>query len=88
MFSKNDFIVEKDIPIIYGTDKLEITEQNQNIITCGIDIFASSFFMLTRWEEYVNKNRDRHNRFPAIESLAFKNDFLSRPVVNEYVEMF
>ena len=57
------------------------------IIECGIDIFASSFFMLTRWEEYVNKIRDMHNRFPAYASLACKNNFLDRPIVNEYVEM-
>ncbi|MBE0492574.1 MAG: polysaccharide deacetylase family protein [Sulfurospirillum sp.] len=52
-----------------------------------LDIFAASFFMLTRWEEYVNKVRDKHNRFPATESLAYKQGFLDRPVVNEYVEM-
>ncbi len=52
-----------------------------------LDIFAACFFMLTRWEEYVNKNRDTHDRFPATESLAFKEGFLDRPVVNEYVEM-
>jgi Family of unknown function (DUF7033) len=51
-----------------------------------LDIFAASFFMLSRWEEYVNKNRDAHNRFPAYESLAFKQGFLGRPIVNEYVE--
>ncbi|MEA1953181.1 MAG: polysaccharide deacetylase family protein, partial [Campylobacterota bacterium] len=51
-----------------------------------LDIFAACFFMLTRWEEYVNKNRDSHDRFPATESLAFKQGFLDRPVVNEYVE--
>ncbi len=51
-----------------------------------LDIFAASFFMLTRWEEYVNKNRDIHNRFSATESLAYKQDFLDRPIVNEYVE--
>lgn len=83
-FTKNDFIVEDDIPIIYGNDKLGKLE---NKIICGIDIFASSFFMLTRWEEYVNKNRDKYNRFPAIESLAYKNKFLDRPVINEYIEM-
>jgi len=71
-FSKNNFMVEKDIPIIYGTSNLKLTTSN---LICGIDIFASSFFMLTRWEEYVNKNRDIHNRFPATESLAFKNNF-------------
>jgi len=51
-----------------------------------LDMFSASFFMLTRWEEYVNKNRDEHNRFPATQSLAFKQGFLDRPVVNEYVE--
>ncbi len=51
-----------------------------------LDIFSASFFMLTRWEEYVNKNRDNHNRFPAYESLAYKQGFLDRAIVNEYVE--
>jgi len=86
-FSKNVFIVENNIPIIYGTPKLTTINQKLKTITCGIDIFASSFFMLTRWEEYVNKSRDMHNRFPVDESLAFKNSFLDRPIVNEYVEM-
>jgi hypothetical protein len=52
----------------------------------SLDVFAACFFMLTRWEEYVNKNRDIHNRFPATESLAYKQGFLDRPIVNEYVE--
>lgn len=52
-----------------------------------LDIFAACFFMLTRWEEYVNKNRDKHNRFPATESLAYKQEFLDRPIVDEYVDM-
>lgn len=84
LFVKNQFLVEDDIPVIYGDDELVI---NQDNIICGIDIFASSFFMLTRWEEYVNKVRDQHNRFPASASLTYKNNFLYRPVVNEYVEM-
>ena len=83
-FLKNRFILEKDIPVIYGDDEFRI---DGNEIICGIDIFASSFFMLTRWEEYVNKTRDLHNRFPATASLAYKYDFLNRPLVNEYVEM-
>ncbi len=88
IFAQNRFAPEADIPIIYGTDKLKI-EENDGIKTmyCGIDIFASVFFMLTRWEEYANKTRDLHKRFPATASLAYKNDFLNRPVVNEYIEM-
>ncbi len=88
-FTQNQFIPEDNIPIIYGDSMFGINTDKKNlkIIYCGIDIFASCFFMLTRWEEYVNKSRDCYNRFAAIESLAYKNGFLSRPIVNEYVEM-
>lgn len=83
-WTKNQFLVEDDIPVLYGNTYLEILD---NKIVCGIDIFASAFFMLTRWEEYVNQERDLHDRFPAIASIACKNHFLHRPVVNEYIEM-
>ncbi|HOW08727.1 MAG TPA: polysaccharide deacetylase family protein [Bacteroidales bacterium] len=83
-FTVNEFIKGNDIPIIYGNDELIISERK---IYCGLDVFASSFFMLTRWEEIVNEIRDSHGRFPGSESTAFKNNFLLRPVVNEYVEM-
>ena len=84
-YAKNDFTVEEDIPIIFGNKILNI--KNSKLIICGIDIFASIFFMISRWEEYVNLNRDDHNRFPATESVAYKNGFLDRAVVNEYVEI-
>lgn len=83
-FTKNDFIVEDNIPIIFGNSTLNI---EHSTITCGIDIFASSFLMLTRWEEYVNKARDQHGRFSAHESIAYRYGFLDRPIVNEYIEM-
>lgn len=51
------------------------------------DIVAATFFMLTRWEESVVLERDEHNRFMAKDSLAYKNDFLQRAIVNEYVEI-
>jgi hypothetical protein len=84
VYLKSEFIADNNIPVIYGTDELQIID---NKIICGIDIFASSFFMLTRWEEYVNKYRDEHKRFPGKESIAHKHNFLQRPVVNEYTEM-
>lgn len=51
------------------------------------DIISSAFFMLSRWEEYRNPTRDDHGRFQAKESLAYKNKFLEKPIVNEYVEV-
>lgn len=69
---------------IFGTNQFIFSETE---IRCGLDVFASVFFMLTRWEEFVSKERDRHGRFPAEMSLACKAGFLDRPVVNEYAEL-
>lgn len=80
----NKFTVEDDIIVLYGNDCVEVKNKT---IECGIDIFASSFFMLTRWEEYVNTKRDNHNRFVAIDSVAYNEGFLERPIVNEYAEL-
>ena len=82
--SWNKYCVESDIVILYGEN---IITNDGDSIFCDIDIFAAVFFMLTRWEEYIIKGRDTHDRFPASESVAFKYDFLHRPIVNEYIEM-
>lgn len=68
-------------PVLYGFPEVEYTDDH---ILCKADLFASAFFMLTRWEEFVNKERDEHNRFPGRAGIAFRNGFLARPVVNEY----
>ena len=48
------------------------------------DILAATFFMLSRWEETVSGVRDLHGRFPADASVAYKQGFLDRPLVDEY----
>lgn len=48
------------------------------------DIIATAFFMLSRWEETVVPTRDEHGRFPATASVAYKQGFLDRPIVDEY----
>jgi hypothetical protein len=46
------------------------------------DIFAASFFLVSRYEEYLEFKPDVHGRFPASSSVALKNGFLNRPVVD------
>ncbi|WP_299150192.1 polysaccharide deacetylase family protein [uncultured Dokdonia sp.] len=79
-----DFFGEFPIVSLFGP--LETT-YDKNSVCIEIDIFAATFFMLTRWEEAVNTKRDVNGRFPARESLAVKNSFINRPIVNEYVEL-
>lgn len=51
----------------------------------NFDVFAASFFLLSRYEECLPHIRDQYNRFEAKESLAFKNDFLTEPVVDQWI---
>ncbi|MDT0646257.1 polysaccharide deacetylase family protein [Zunongwangia sp. F260] len=52
------------------------------------DIFASSFFLLSRYEEYVPHVKDEAERFPVAESLAYQKGFLSSPVVDKWALKF
>lgn len=57
---------------------------------CSIpfDIFAASFFLLSRYEEYLPHLKDEYNRFPREESLAYKYDLLHQPVVDIWAYKF
>ena len=51
------------------------------------DAFASTFYMLSRYEEYLPNRKDTHGRFPATESIAYREGFLDKAVVNRWAEM-
>ncbi|MDV3350379.1 hypothetical protein D0962_27975 [Leptolyngbyaceae cyanobacterium CCMR0082] len=87
----NDLIFtnHSNVPIIYGQnqnndDFFQVSDQK---IYLGLDIFGSIFFMLTRYEETVKKERDKFDRFPASASLNFQENLLNRPIVDEYIEI-
>ena len=46
------------------------------------DPFALSFYLITRYEEYLPFDADEHGRFPATSSLAYKEAFLELPLVD------
>ncbi|MEN8886268.1 MAG: polysaccharide deacetylase family protein [Winogradskyella sp.] len=46
------------------------------------DIFAASFYLLSRYEEYMPHVKDNYGRFMAKESLAYTHKFLNQPVVD------
>ena len=52
------------------------------------DIFAASFYLLSRYEEYLPYVQDENERFPASESFAFQNKFLDKPLVDIWVMKF
>ena len=56
--------------------------QASNESAFAFDVFAASFYLVSRYEEYLPHLKDKYNRFKAEESLAFKHNFLQKPVVN------
>lgn len=52
------------------------------------DIFAASFYLLSRYEEYLPHVKDEYGRFLASESLALKNKFLHQPVIDIWAYKF
>jgi hypothetical protein len=62
--------------------------QTDSVSDVPFDLFAASFYLLTRYEEYLPHKKDNHGRFSAEESLAFKNGFLEEPVVDQWAFLF
>ena len=52
------------------------------------DIFAASFYLLSRYEEYLPHQKDMYGRYAHENSLAFKENFLNLPLVNIWLEDF
>ena len=52
------------------------------------DIFSASFYLLSRYEEYLPHVKDSYGRFTKEESLAFKSGFLDQPVIDIWAYKF
>ena len=51
------------------------------------DMMAATFFMVSRYEEYLPHREDEHGRFVTADSLAATAGFLSEPVVDQWAVM-
>lgn len=50
----------------------------------SFDVLAASFYLLSRYEEYLPFKADEHGRFRACQSMAFQQGFLKRPIINSW----
>ncbi len=73
----NDFDIKisewEGVPCFFGAGERS---------TIPFDIFSASFYLLSRYEEYLPHVKDHHGRFPPKESLAYRYVFLQSPVVD------
>ncbi len=75
-------------PPIKKTNETPVLFPAENVLENAyyFDVFSAVFFMISRYEEYINKTKDRWGRFPAKESLAYQNNFLHLPVVDIWLK--
>ena len=63
----------KNIPVFFGTHPK---------YSIPFDPFAASFYLVSRYEEYLPHLKDEHLRFSPQQSLAYQKGFLTKPLVN------
>ena len=79
-------IIDQDIQINFWND-LPIFFKNSDE-QVPFDIFSASFYLVSRYEEYLPHIKDHYSRFTAKESIAYKNNFLDRPLINLWLKEF
>jgi hypothetical protein len=73
---------------------VQVWDDTKCFFACGeksqipFDIFSASFYLLSRYEEYLPHLKDAYGRFTKEESLAFKQGFLQQPVVDIWAYKF
>jgi hypothetical protein len=58
--------------------------ESADTIVCRADLLTSVVLTLSRYEETLAVPRDEHGRFAAASSIAWRDGFLDRPIVDEW----
>jgi hypothetical protein len=96
-FGPDEFFIQP-VALLFEQDIKEqpvhcFTANNQQAFfsTTGdypFDVLAASFYLLSRYEEYLPHKPDEYGRYAHTNSLAFKEGFLQQPLVNYWLEDF
>lgn len=92
------FIQSSELLLQEGFESIDISVKDWENTKCffsvgknsalPFDIFSASFYLLSRYEEYLPHVKDEKGRFLASESIAFKNNFLQEPLVDIWALKF
>ncbi|MFN6944535.1 MAG: polysaccharide deacetylase family protein [Cytophagaceae bacterium] len=75
-----DTVVSQEIRFSnWGSGKVFYKVDNPNF---PFDPFAASFYILSRYEEYLPHSKDKHHRYDPEGSVCFRGGFLERPIIN------
>jgi len=86
-FKQHPFILEQNIKkqnLAFAEYELLKIPFKIEASVFNFDVFAASFYLLSRYEEYTTEERDEHGRFAGKSSLSFQNGFLKKPIIDEW----
>lgn len=74
--------------------EIEINIQQWNalpifFVTSGsipFDIFSASFYLLSRYEEYLPHEKDQYGRYAHVNSTAYKHQFIHQPLIDLWMQ--
>lgn len=88
-------LYQQSVKLLFERD---IYDQDLKIFSCGeskaiyqvfneksmlpFDIFAASFYIISRYEEYLPHVSDNYNRFQPQDSILYKMQMIEKPVIN------
>lgn len=64
-----------------------LIEEKKDHFVINYDILGLTYWMLNRIEEIGRTDLDSHDRFPATASHAYRNGYLERPIVDEWLHI-
>ena len=92
------FIYAEGLLTQQGFETIDITTKEWEETKCffpsssssavPFDIFSASFYLMSRYEEYLPHVKDASGRYPFSESLAYREGFLQQPVVDIWAYKF
>ena len=77
-------IREQHIEVKKDSEWYQLFFENQSDIP--FDIFAASFYLLSRYEEFLTHKSDEHGRYQPDQSIAVQNNFIEIPLVDVWAK--
>lgn len=74
-----DCVLWKELPTFFNTSKNALIP---------FDLFAASFFLITRYEEYLPHQKDKYGRYAHTNSIAYRHQFLHLPIIHVWLIEF
>jgi predicted MPP superfamily phosphohydrolase len=75
-------IYDQDIKVCSFNDTNAIYPVFNDNSLFPFDIFAASFYIISRYEEYLPHVSDQYNRFQPQDSILYKMNTIEKPIVN------